>query len=32
MGFNNPGVKTPAERLEKNLKEGRKIPIGVNIG
>jgi len=32
MGFNNPGVKIAAERLEKNLKEGRKIPIGVNIG
>ena len=32
MGFNNPGVKAAAERLEKNLIEGRKVPVGVNIG
>ncbi len=32
MGFNNPGVKVAAQRLRENLAEGRKCPIGANIG
>ncbi len=32
MGFNNPGVKIAAQRLQENLTEGRKCPIGANIG
>jgi dihydroorotate dehydrogenase len=32
MGFNNPGVKVAAQRLKENLDNGRKCPIGANIG
>lgn len=32
MGFNNPGVKIAAEHLKSNLKNGRTIPVGANIG
>jgi dihydroorotate dehydrogenase len=32
MGFNNPGVRVAAQRLKENLAEGRKCPIGANIG
>ncbi len=32
MGFNNPGVKIAAERLKENIAEGRRVPIGANIG
>ncbi len=32
MGFNNPGVKIAAERLERLSQEDRKVPIGINIG
>jgi dihydroorotate dehydrogenase len=32
MGFNNPGVRIAAQRLKENLAQGRKCPIGANVG